>query len=408
MSDSAKGSVSGYLFQFERALLLLSKLENSSDYVSIEDVDDIATHKNDGTVLVTDQAKHSIAQTGTTFQDTSYSLWRTLQLWIEKVENNILDENTQFICSTNKDISKDSLIYFICNNSFSDIKKKIKLLQKTQKEKLKKIEQEDTSKGISIKSNLKLINFVLKKESTFKKIQPKIIIEDGVSLKETVFNKLHLNSDIYTDKQRDYIYESLYGWITNHSLYKWNNSQHAHFKKVEFDNKYHSTLNRPSIVKALFRAKQDVSISENDVSSKRNEVFVKQIEILSRRNKEAIIKKAIEDFLRYEIEHTYVINELGDFTHEDFNKFIESCYEKWQSHFDRKFTLDFSEYENSEKNRMAIEIYDYVMNDLKINFNNDYKFNTDNVYIKNGSFLKLSNIPKIGWHPDWEKKFKND
>lgn len=408
MSDSAKGSVSGYLFQFERALLLLSNLENSSDYVSIEDVDDIATHKNDGTVLITDQAKHSIAQSGTTFKDTSYSLWRTLQLWIEKVESDVLGANTQFICSTNKAIPKNSLIYIICNNEFSKVKEKVKLLEETQKEKLKKIKKEKNSTGNSIKSILKLISFVLKKEATFKRIHPFISIEDNIDLKESVLNRLHLNSEIYSNNQRDNIYESMYGWISSNSLYKWKNSECAHFKKVEFDDKYHSTLNRPSIVQALFRAKKDVSISDNDISRKKNDLFVKQIDILPRRNKESIIKKAIEDFLRYEIEHTYVINELGDFTREEFNEFIQSCYDKWQSHFDSKFIYDFSEYDEADKTKKAIEIYDHIMNDLKMNFNNDYNFNTDNVYIKNGSFLKLSNIPKIGWHPEWEKKFKDD
>jgi hypothetical protein len=45
------------------------------------------------------------------------------------------------------------------------------------------------------------------------------------------------------------------------------------------------------------------------------------------------------------------------------------------------------------------------MHRLKLDFNESNKFNTENIYIKNGSFLKLSNIPRIGWHPDWEATF---
>ncbi|MDL2255193.1 hypothetical protein LJC38_01235, partial [Parabacteroides sp. OttesenSCG-928-K15] len=110
MSDSAKGPSSGYLYQFEKALLLLSELESSNDYITIEDVDDIAAHKENGTVILTIQAKHSISNSGTTFEDTSYALWRTLQIWINKLENNTLNRNTEFICATNKSINNKSLL----------------------------------------------------------------------------------------------------------------------------------------------------------------------------------------------------------------------------------------------------------------------------------------------------------
>ena len=80
MSDSAKGPLAGYLFQFEKALLLLAELDKVTDSISIEDVDDIATHADDGTVLMTIQAKHSISSSGTTYEDTSHALWRTIEI----------------------------------------------------------------------------------------------------------------------------------------------------------------------------------------------------------------------------------------------------------------------------------------------------------------------------------------
>lgn len=111
MNDSAKGPAAGYIFQFEKALLMLTKLDKD-DFISIENVDDIAVHKN-GSVYITVQAKHRISSSGMTFQDTSYSLWRTLQIWIQKIEKGIFNDETQFVCSTNKIIPKDSLLLFI-------------------------------------------------------------------------------------------------------------------------------------------------------------------------------------------------------------------------------------------------------------------------------------------------------
>jgi hypothetical protein len=46
------------------------------------------------------------------------------------------------------------------------------------------------------------------------------------------------------------------------------------------------------------------------------------------------------------------------------------------------------------------------MNDIKLEFSDGLSFNTNNEYIRNGSFLKLSDIPTIGWHPEWETKYK--
>ena len=42
MSDSASASISGFLFQFEKALALLASSIDSNSIVSIEKVDDVA------------------------------------------------------------------------------------------------------------------------------------------------------------------------------------------------------------------------------------------------------------------------------------------------------------------------------------------------------------------------------
>ena len=193
VTDTAKGPLSGYLFQFERALLLLSSLETDTDYVSIEDVDDIATHKSDGTVLISDQSKHSISQSGSTFADTSYALWRTFQIWIEKFEAGIFDKNVTFICSTNKPISSNSILHFICNNPFDEVSDRISNLRTSQGEKLDQLIKEDPSKGKSIKAILDLVDFIIKKIDVFEVIQPSIKIDDNSGLKESIHNKLHLN-----------------------------------------------------------------------------------------------------------------------------------------------------------------------------------------------------------------------
>lgn len=402
MSDSAKGPLSGYLFQFERGLYLLSCLEQVDEYISIEQVDDVSIHRQDGTVLFTDQAKHSISESGSQFTDTSYALWRTLEIWIEKYKKGIFSKQTKFIFSSNKEIKKDSLIDKIVKSNFETVKKEIERIESEQSEKLKKLK-----KGNSVRKILKIIKFVLNDVEVFKKIQSSCEIQISSDLKSKIFTKLHLESDQYTEIQKEKFFQELFGWLTTSSVYKWRNKKEARFRKKELDNKLYYIHNTPSIVNAIFRAKSLISVDEKEIELKKSELFVRQIEEISRRKdaKKKIIKKAIEDFIRYEIEHAFLINNVGDFTKEDFEVFIENCFNEWETHSNNVVKYDFDSYSEKEKNEMAIDIYDYIMSSLKIKFKKDHSFNIENEYFKNGSFLKLSNIPRLGWHPEWEKKY---
>src|SRR5690606_32008855 len=126
-----------------------------------------------------------------------------------------------------------------------------------------------------------------------------------------------------------------------------------------------------------------------EIEERKNELFVKQLQDINHNSdvKRRLIKKAIEDYLRYEIEHTYIINQVGDFTKKDFDQFIGQCQEKWQDTFDTFITKELEEYSDEEMNSKAIDIGDYVMQKLEMSFQTDHSFNINNIYIKNGGFL---------------------
>ncbi len=407
MKDSAKGPLAGYLFQFEKALLMLSDLEKDDDYISIEDVDDIATHKENGTVLITAQAKNSICNSGTTFEDTSTALWRTIQIWIDKLEKKIFNNGTMFICSTNKIIPKTSLLHKIKDLPIDDLMIEIQTLLKNQKEKLTK-DRLDKSKGNSIKKTIELIEFAISKMTYFEIIKKNIVIEDNENVKEKFFNKLHLSTKSYSDTQKDSIFHSFYGWITDNSNSKWKNGYEARITKNNFNEKHFQVFNNPSIINAVFRTKESLGvITENEILNKRKDLFVRQIEDINRKKdaKERIIKAAILDFIYSDIELSYIITK-GDFTETDFDEFLQQCQEAWQLCYDEQITKEIDEYSDEEKNSLAIKIYDTIMNRIEIKFKTGYCFNPNNKYVRNGSFLKLSNIPTVGWHPEWEEKYK--
>lgn len=408
MSDSASGPAAGYLFQFEKALLLLANLKNASDRVSIEKFDDVAVSNEDDVVLITSQAKHSISPNGTTFEDTGISLWRTLEIWILKLEDNIFDINTRFVCSTNKKIGEQSLLRKIRDKEFYEVIIDIKTLLTEQEEKLKNRREKNKEAGVSIKKTIDLIKFVLSKPQQFEIIKKNISIQDSEDLKQEFFVSAHLTSDSIPEARREVTFQGMYGWITSSSKYKWLNSLDASFSKKEFDTRLAQINSNPAIVNAVFRKKSVIgSITPEVIEKIKKELFVTQIQDIKRNSdsKSRKIENAVLDFLYHDIEMTHIISK-GELTELDFDEFKTSCKERWQSFFDSKVTKDLEEYNEDDKNSISIVIFDSIMDNIEVKFQEGFSFTSSNRYIHNGTFLKLSNIPEIGWHPEWKTKYK--
>lgn len=410
MSDSASGSIAGFLFQFEKALVLLATLENTTDVVSIEQVDDVAIQNEEDLVILTIQSKHSISPNGTTFEDTSKSLWRTLQIWVEKLEQGIFNESTKFVCSTNKIIGNHSLLRKIHSKNYDDVLVDIRQLLEQQKAKLKNFQSTKKDAGSTIKNIIKLIEFVLSKEDKFKIIKENLEIEDKESLMERFFIAAHLTTDNYSQARKEIIYDTMYGWLLNASKAKWLQGTKigATFTKKDFDQKFSFVIANPAIVNAVFRKKGDLgTIDPKRLSDVRKELFVRQISDINRKKSaiERNVENAVLDFIYHDIEMAHIVRG-GNFTEPDFREFQDSCIERWQSYVDTVIINELEEYSDVQKNEMAVSIFDNVMHNMEINFQEGFSFNSSNSYIRNGTFLKLSNIPKIGWHPDWESKYK--
>jgi hypothetical protein len=414
MSDSAVGSLAGYLFQFDRALVALAKLEHDDETVSIEHVDDIATHDEDGTVVLAIQAKHSITLTGTTFTDTSYALWRTFQIWIQKVQDGTFPTTTKFVCNTNKKIPDGYLLRKIKDSDFEVALELIENLLATQEAKLRKLQAEGKSDetveaaGPSVKQSIRLINFVLENKNAFQQIKSNLVIEDEYEPKNNFLNLIRVTPSEYNEVRMNSIYHEFYGWITDVSRAKWKQSTSAFISRAQMNHQYRLIITNPSIVSAIFRTKKMLgTIPDIQIESRRKELFVQQLEDIVRpaASKERIIRQAIYDFILLEIEQKYLITEKGDFTDSDFDDFLNECEEAWQSYFDTKVLKSLDEYSKEELNLLAVEIFDYTMQNVDVKFKSKYGFDGSNKYFRNGSFLQLSNIPRIGWNPDWKNLY---
>jgi hypothetical protein len=411
MAELAPGPAAGYIFQFELALAMLSALDNSTDAISIEKVDDVAIENEDDLVLLTVQSKHSISPNGTTFEDTSKALWRTFEIWILKLQSNELAATTKFVCATNKRIDENALIRRIKHESIDHLKETINDLLKDQKDKLATFQNKDKEKGAFVKKIIIWIEFLLNNWDHFKVIKEQLDIWDANTAKEKFLGKVHMNTDEYTQVSKDNSYQAMLGWLVDGAKAKWMNGKAASFSKGDFENKWFHVSNSPSLIKAVFRKKEDLgSIDHKVIEAQKSELFVKQIEDISRNleAKKRKIENAIIDFICYDIEMTHLLVKNGTVTKSDFDAFRHSCFDKWQNCFDSHVIEELTEYTTEQQNALAIAIFDQIMDRIEVSFTDDIPFNTGNRYIRNGTFLKLSNAPLIGWHPDWMKKYKQN
>ncbi len=406
MKDSAKGPGSGYIFQFEIALLELSNLK-PNESITIEKIDDVGKEDEKGTYTLTVQAKHSICSTSKTFGNTSIDLWKTINIWISKVESGFLNNKNIFKAITNVSIPNNSIVKKIKGNSFEQNVILIEQLLDRQKSK-RDIKLENGEEAKSIIKTIALIENVLNYKPQLKIILENFEYEENYKIEEDFYNKIHLSS-VDNIVLREEIYHRFYGWIIQKSKEKWCNDSEAVFTKKDFEEKLQLIQKNHILINAIFRNKKYLEETETiNVAVNSEDIYIKQLADINRNDeiKEEIIKDAILDFILCDIEITYHIVHNNYLTKKDFEEFEEKCFQKWKD-VRRKYILkNIDEYTDLELNDLSIKICDEVLTEVKINFQEFLQFDDSNKYIQNGTFLNLSNKPKIGWNPNWKNKYK--
>lgn len=408
MSDLAKGSVAGFIFQFEVALLELAQL-NANESISIEKVDDIGKEDDKGVYICTIQAKHSISMSSSNFGTTSVDLWKTINNWIDKVKAKTLNESNDFLAITNQKIPNNSIVREFNKISFDELFKKVLILKNKQQEDYEEKIKLDAEKGKTIKATITRLEKVIAHKSEFEIIIKKFKFREEANVKEDFLNKTFLNSIESIEKRND-IYQRFYGWISETSFENWKANKEAVFSKSLFDRKYAFIISSHTLIEGIFRTKRQ--LNENEVIDinkiNKNELFIKQLEEINREFNDEIIRRAIIDYIMCDIEITYLITNVNGtiLTRSDFEEFQEKCEDKWNDIKKKHIRKSFDKYSDDEIIEICSNIYDEIIGEVKVSFQDTYDFNDNDRYIQNGTFLKLSNIPKIGWHPQWELKYK--
>jgi hypothetical protein len=389
-THTAVGPMAGYLFQTDRALLLLCKCKNNES-VSIELVDDVAILDENGDVNYREQDKNSIREDGEPFKARSRDLWKTLEIWTDEIINGTLDiDKTILVCATNKILEESSLIKRM---SLAKKKKEIDAI-------LAALQIAAKTPPSSTKSSIAV---VMKDLSILRKIISKIDFIEGNSFlerNEEIANELHLRDEI-----KENVIDELRGWLQGTVLAQLDMGAAPIIKKSDFNMRYSRSIQKETDnrIKILGKTFVKRTITKEKIAETVDSTFVKQLELIEHSEKHNIILDAIDDFLCSETERTR-LTITGDLTRQELEDMDTQCKDRWTQMFRRKVSKMYPEMQEEDLAKLAFEIYDSTVNDYWAKIRG---FETD-AYFTRGSFHRQSDLREIGWHPQWEKYFKEE
>ena len=389
----------GFDYQFYYFMLLALELRHGQK-VGFEVKDDVHIDKADGTTILF-QTKHSVLtssngaiQNLTTLDS---DLWKTLSNWtnfIKKGKENYLNKHS-FVLATNKNENSNQFInalhQFKIDEDIDNILAKLNDIKtKTKDETLQKYIEN-------------LISLDKTKLSSF---LSKISIETGVDeIIKRIKNKL---LELYRENHIvETIYDSLYSNLQLSKYLEIKSGQKFEITFDDFNKKFGKCFKVSTGVQKLPTRNFPILLPENP----EEQIFIKQLldvgEIQA--GSQDVIKYTtlMLKFLRH---YTYLSYEENFILFSEAEDFKKDSISRWDNEFKGKYrqierkissgtTIESLE---SEIKDLSIGLVEYIRRlDLSIG---DYL--PLGVDFTNGHYYLLSNKLEIGWHFDWQNKYK--
>lgn len=388
---SADGSILGFLYQIERALLWLSSSDLTA-FVGVEVDDDITVRLINGDDIETiyEQAKHS--QTSRIpYADRSVDLWKTLSIWIEAVTSNRINiEHSLFSLLTNKRIPNNRLAIRLKNellggddnlkNKNANITKlanELKLIAAKLPKTVKPYGQVIIDCPINIL--IKVIDKITVLDNNYNHITKDV--------KTAIRNNLSISEDI----PFDYIYQGLFGFVSDSLIMNWRNREPGWISVKAFNQQYTQLLTEFKKKSFFEKAVDSLPVDSKDIARNRGKIYVEQLKKIGCSESEVI--EAIHDFVRAASERSRFAQD-GEISKRKFDSYFEDLMNHWTSISRPKFKFA----EPKKFTQVGYEVYYHSLL-YKGKLNN---YEPEQGYTHKGSYHYLADQVKIGWHPEWE------
>lgn len=387
-------------------LSLLSKSIDSTTEVSFELFDDVAIQQGQSSIVLC-QVKHSVQKSkkGKTINlsNRDVDLWKTISTWIKIIDeidpsewNNYLS-NVEFHLITNK-ISENNefvnaLNSFSTKNNISDFKAKIEEI------------------ALSGKSNSEItdtINSFLSKSYLEKFVKQIVVISKPDCLKDEILTMLHTRAFI-TNSKTHQVYNSLMTELRDVVKSDIENRKAIVFTGETFANQFQAVF---EIGRSTINFRHDYDFTDFD-GDPQNLLFIQQLEAIKEFPKHE--GKRMDSIVSYTKEWFQFKNNLHELTGnnfligDDILKLSNDVRAAWNNYHNSAYRmLDLGSTED-ELCKAGCSVIDNMRGQ---------NFNVGNAplgqmlshgciyYYSNTPTHLISDLPLIGWHIDWENKFK--
>ncbi|RKD94086.1 dsDNA nuclease domain-containing protein [Marinifilum flexuosum] len=399
MSSSAAKTIIGFDYQYYYFLYLLLNLKQG-EKIGYEVKDDIHLDKHDGKKILL-QLKHTLdSEKNLTEKDSD--LWKTLYNWlsdIKKIETR--DERIQEIKSTS--------YVLVTNKKFSSQNELLVKLGKLQ------ISEIDYSEFEQYVKSLNSSNDDIKKYMEFLQSLPKYLlinffnqisfsfsvdeIIDKIELRlQELFIKKEYVSDVFSCLDSN-IRKDFYLTTKSHGINE--------ISFNDFQLKYVNCFNFGRTNRLPIREFDD-AIPLNPL----NQLFIKQLVEIGDvdSSEEDIIREYTRlKLLMYNNLKTWNIK--GELTTQQSEKFTKNCLTIWRSLFRESHRQNIKDLSNGltvDDIQEKIEVAGLnCLNEIrKLELTIDGE--VLDYEVSNGQFYLLSDIPSIGWHVEWKKKYLDE
>jgi hypothetical protein len=385
-------------FEYQLYYFILLSLElKQGDKIGFEVKDDIHIDKYDGTTILF-QAKHTIHE-GQNLTTLDSDLWKTLNNWAEFIKSgdkNFL-EKYLFVLVTNKNDG---------NNEFINILSSFKTNQDIATVLSKLKELKDRTKDETIK---KYINNVISLgKTTLKVFLPKVIIETNtINIIAQIKHKI-----LETTRQERFV-DAIFDNLTANILAT--KYMEIGINRNDFEISYEDFNKRFGKCFSIAFEKQILPKRNYpllDFNNLEKQTFIKQLLDIGDIDK----NRDVQLIRKYTTQMLNTIRNFSDWLEAyiilptDIDVFEENNVSIWRNEYRAKYRQierqisegkSISELENDIRN-MGTELVDYLRKqDLSIQ-----GFQPLGIDMSNGHFYALSDSLKIGWHYDWENKYK--
>jgi hypothetical protein len=378
----------GFDYQLYYFVLLALELKQGQK-IGFEVKDDIHIDREDGTTILF-QAKHTKHE-NQNLTTLDVDLWKTISNWVEFIKagnKNFLDKNF-FVLVTNKNEGSNEFIDTLYSQDIDTVFSKLKELKdRTKDETIKKYINNVISLGKSkLKIFLAKLSIEINTDNIIKRVKDKILdqIRGEEKFVQPIYEKLISN-----------IQETKYLDIKDKNKFE--------ISREEFDRNFRRCFNDAYKDKPLPKRTYKIQIPDN----LEEQMFVKQMVDIG------YVKSGSPKIIKYTTQMLQVIRHLSDWENNfvlpsEMDEFKKEAIIKWENEFDAKYrSIERKITSGHSISELEIEIQT-LGNDL-IDFlkreNLAIAGDTLGIELSNGHYYALSNTPEIGWHYDWENKYK--